>query len=418
MLLAGHSRLAAAKLLGLKEVPVVVVPGLSDAKKRAYRLADNKLAEQAGWDREILALELPELQGLLELESLELSLTGFAPPEVDGILSDHEEHAADPADAVPSTSSDQRPISRPGDLWLLSKHRLLCGDVRSPEDLARLMDGQKATLAFLDPPYNVRVASIVGRGRTKHQEFAVASGELTKEGFTAFLMEALTACASVSQIGAVHFVCMDWRHLGELLAAGEVAYGALLNLAVWAKSNAGQGSFYRSQHELIFVFRVGDAPHVNNVELGRYGRSRSNVWRYAGVNTFRTGPTDELTVHPTVKPVAMVADAIKDCTTRGAVVLDSFCGSGTTILAAERVGRVGYGLEIEPRYIDAAVRRWQAFTGKDAVHGEPGETFNEHERALRTAKHVSVKPSPRKCGLPKSASSSISARAKRPRASA
>jgi hypothetical protein len=258
VLLAGHGRLAAAERLGLERVPVVVREGLTEAQKRAYRLADNKLAEQAGWDREILSIELPELQGLLELEGLDLSLTGFAPPEVDGILTDHEEHAADPADAVPSTSPDQPLVSRPGDLWVLGKHRLLCGDVRDPKVLARLMSGRQASMAFLDPPYNVRVASVVGRGRTKHPEFAVASGELTKEGFTSFLEQVLDACAAVSQQGAVHYVCMDWRHIGEPLAAGEAAYGACLNLVVWVKSNAGQGSFYRSQHELIGVFRVGD----------------------------------------------------------------------------------------------------------------------------------------------------------------
>ena len=197
--------------------------------------------------------------------------------------------------------------------------------------------------------------------------------------FTAFLKETLGNAASVSREGAVHFVCMDWRHIGELIEVGREVYGDMLNLVVWVKTNAGQGSFYRSQHEFIGVFRVGKAPHLNNIELGRHGRSRSNVWHYAGVNTFRAGRMDELSAHPTVKPVAMVADAMKDCTRRGDIVLDTFAGAGTTILAAERVGRRAYALELEPKYVDVAIRRWQAFTRRDAVHADTGQTFEELE---------------------------------------
>ena len=239
------------------------------------------------------------------------------------------------------------------------------------------MGGAVAAMAFLDPPYNVRVSGIVGRGRVKHDEFAMASGELSRADFVSFLQTSLAAAAGASTNGAVHFVCMDWRHVGELLEAGDKVYDETLNLAVWVKSNAGQGSFYRSQHELVGVFRVGDQAHLNNVELGRHGRSRSNVWHYAGVNTFRAGRLDELKAHPTVKPIALVADALKDCTRRGDIVLDTFCGSGTTILAAERVGRRAYTLEIEPRFVDVAIKRWQAFSRKDAIHAETGLSFDE-----------------------------------------
>ncbi len=232
-------------------------------------------------------------------------------------------------------------------------------------------------MAFLDPPYNVRIKGVVGRGRAKHDEFAMASGEMSRPDFTDFLEETLGNATSVSRDGSVHFVCMDWRHVGELIDAGRKVYGEMLNLAVWVKSNPGQGSFYRSQHELIGIFRVGEARHLNNVELGRHGRSRSNVWPYAGVNTFRTGRMDELAAHPTVKPVTMVADALKDCTRRGDIVLDTFSGAGTTVLAAERVGRRGYAIELEPRYVDVAIRRWQAFTRRDAVHAATGQTFEE-----------------------------------------
>jgi hypothetical protein len=211
----------------------------------------------------------------------------------------------------------------------------------------------------------------------KHSDFAMASGEMSRDAFITFLNQTLDAAAKASIDGAVHFACMDWRHIEELLTASRSVYGAMLNLIAWVKTNAGQGSFYRSQHELIGVFRVGAAPHLNTIELGRHGRSRSNVWHYAGANTFRVDRMSDLRAHPTVKPIAMIADAIKDCTRRTAIVLDTFCGSGTTILAAERVGRRGYGLEIDPRYVDVAVRRWQAFSGRDALHVGSGLTFEE-----------------------------------------
>jgi DNA modification methylase len=377
LIIAGHGRYAAAKLLGLKEVPVIGVEGLSEGKRRALAIADNKIAENAGWDREVLAIELPELAEVLVVEGLDISITGFAPVEIDQLTADFEEDSSDPADAIDPEWAKTTPVTKPGDLWELGNHRILCGDARGAEDLARLMGGTQAAMAFLDPPYNVRVRDIVGRGRVKHTEFAMASGELSRTDFVAFLNSALAAAAGVSRGGGVHFVCMDWRHIGELLEAGGAVYGETLNLAVWVKSNAGQGSFYRSQHELIGVFRVGEGPHLNNVELGRYGRSRSNVWHYAGINTFRAGRLDELKSHPTVKPVALVAEAMKDCTRRGDIVLDTFCGSGTTILAAERVGRKAYTLEFEPRFVDVAIKRWQAFSRKDAIHAETGLTFDE-----------------------------------------
>jgi DNA modification methylase len=232
-------------------------------------------------------------------------------------------------------------------------------------------------MAFLDPPYNVRVRDIVGRGQIQHQEFVMASGELSSDGFVTFLRDALTQATAVSKDGAVHYICMDWRHIGDLIAAGGDVYAAMLNLVAWVKTNAGQGSFYRSQHELIGVFRVGTEPHLNNVELGRHGRSRSNVWHYAGVNAFRAGRLDDLKAHPTVKPVALVAEAMKDVTRRGDVVLDTFGGSGTTLLAAERVGRKAYVLELEPRFVDVAIRRWQAFTKRDVIHEETGLSFED-----------------------------------------
>ena len=389
-IIAGHGRYAAAQLLGLEKVPVISVEGLSPAKKRALALADNKIAENAGWDREILATELPELAELLIEESLNISITGFAPAEIDQIAVDFETDA-DPADAVEQDWLVAPPVTLSGELWQLGAHRIICGDAREPATLERLMGGDNAAMAFLDPPYNVRVRDIVGRGRVQHAEFAMASGEMSQSEFVTFLTEVLGAAVSVSKNGAVHCVCMDWRHVSELFEAGRAVYGEILNLAVWVKNNAGQGSFYRSQHELVGIFRVGDTPHVNNIELGRHGRNRSNVWHYAGVNTFRAGRLDELRAHPTVKPVALVADSIKDCTRRGDIVLDTFSGSGTTILAAERVGRHAFAVEIEPRFVDVAIRRWQAFTHKDAISITTGRCFDDIA-AERTAAPPAQRP--------------------------
>jgi DNA modification methylase len=239
------------------------------------------------------------------------------------------------------------------------------------------MAGSVAAMGFLDVPYNVSVRGIVGRGRTKHPEFRMGSGEMSPAEYGEFLTTTLGNARRVSRDGALHFVCCDWRHIADVLAAGASTYNNTINIAVWVKTNAGQGSFYRSAHEFIAVFRAGTTAHLNNIQLGRHGRSRSNVWRYAGVNTFRAGRMDELKAHPTAKPVALVADAMRDCTRRRDVVLDLFAGSGSTLLAAERVGRAAYAMEIEPRYVDVAIRRWQAFTRSDAVHAESGCTFVE-----------------------------------------
>ena len=247
------------------------------------------------------------------------------------------------------------------------------------------MGGISASAVFCDPPYNLRVAKIGGRGRVRHREFAFASGEMTPLQFQAFLRETLGNAVHVSSPGAVFYVCMDWRHIGSLIDVGHDVFDAMLNLVVWNKSNAGQGSFYRSQHELIGVFQVGGNSHRNNVELGRFGRNRSNVWTYAGVNTFGRGRIEALRSHPTVKPVALVADALLDCTARGEAVLDQFVGSGTTVLAAEKVGRIGYGIEYEPAYVDVTIERWQKLTKLEATLAGDGRTFDEIRAARSSA---------------------------------
>ncbi len=375
-LVAGHGRTKAAEFLGMREVPAVRVSHLNETAIRAYLLADNKLAEKAGWDRELLAIELSELALLLPQVDLDLNITGFEPSELDTILTDFGPDRPDPADEIPTR--DKAAVARTGDLFILGRHRLFVGDARAHNSYVKLMGTEVATMAILDVPYNVKIFGHVGgRGRIKHREFIVASGELNKEQFVEFLKQGLRLCAMFSADGAIHFVFMDWRHMRELLDAGEAVYTELKNLCVWTKNIPGQGSFYRSQHELVFVFKHGTAPHVNTFELGQYGRTRSNVWPYAGVNSFRAGRLEELSTHPTVKPVALVVDAMRDCSRRGDVVLDAFAGSGTTIIAAEQIGRRAYCMEIDPLYVDVCIRRWQGYTKRDAILEGTGQTFEE-----------------------------------------
>ena len=375
--IAGHGRVRAAKQLGMDTVPTVQLENLSEEQVRAYVIADNKLAECAGWDRDLLAIELQELAEI-NLD-FDLEVMGFETAELDVLIGgEAEEGEADSADNKTGIDLSAPIVSRLGDLWQIGSHRLLCANALDGASYARLLGDEKAQVVFVDPPYNVRIEGHVsGLGEARHSEFAMASGEMSTPEFTTFLEKALSHHAAHSIDGALHFVCMDWRHSGELLAASRSVYSECKNLCVWVKTNAGMGSLYRSQHELVHVFKVGTAPHINNVELGRHGRSRSNVWHYAGANSFGVERDQALVMHPTVKPVRMVADAILDCSRRGDCVLDGFAGSGTTLIAAERTGRVGYALEIEPRYIDVAIRRLAKHAGLDAVHIESGRTFSE-----------------------------------------
>ena len=373
---AGHGRLEAAKLLGLAKVPTIALSHMTDAQLKAYVIADNKLAENAGWDDELLAIELKELAEI-ELD-FDLTLTGFEMGEIDvriGTLDEPEQEE----EAPPEPPETDQVRTKPGDIWQIGPHRLICGDSRNPSVYDRLMDGKVADLVFTDPPYNVPIdGHVCGLGSVKHREFAMAAGEMTRDQFTGFLTEVLANMARVSRDGAIHYVCMDWRHLPELQAAGEKVYSELKNLCVWAKTNAGMGSLYRSQHELVLVFKVGTGAHINNVELGRHGRYRSNVWTYAGVNAFGANRDEELASHPTVKPVQLVQDAIMDTSNRGSIVLDAFTGSGTTLVAAHRAGRVGYAIELDPAYCDVICRRMQR-EGLDVVHAATGEAFDAQE---------------------------------------
>lgn len=371
-IIAGHGRVAAARLLGLAEAPTLQLSHLTPPQKRAYILADNRLAEKAGWDKEILAVEL---QGLLD-DGFEVVLTGFEVADVDVVLDAAAEAISDRHndDVVPQFASA---ISRTGDLWRLGIHRLLCGNALSSGAYLTLLDGARAGLVITDPPYNVAINGHVGgKGQIHHRDFEMGCGEMTPRAFTEFLTTTFEHLAANSADGSIHYVFMDWRHIQEMLEAGHGVYSELKNLCVWNKTNGGMGQFYRSKHELVFVWKSGLAPHLNNFELGQHGRNRTNVWDYAGVNSFRSERMDELQMHPTVKPAGLIADAIKDCSRRGDIVLDPFCGSGTILIAAERTGRKARALEIDPVYVDVAIRRWEALTGKSATL-VTGETFEE-----------------------------------------
>ncbi|MFY0637278.1 site-specific DNA-methyltransferase [Maricaulis maris] len=376
-LIAGHGRVQAARQIGMKEVPTVALEHLSDAERRALVIADNRLAELAGWDEDVLRLELSDLE-TLELD-FELEVTGFDTGDLDKLLADPGD-APDSDDRIPPTQ-DRPPITKLGNIWQIGDHRLICGDARDPIVVERLMEGETADLAFMDPPYNVPIdRHVCGSGNIKHREFAMASGEMSIGEFTQFLSDTFALAAGHSRDGAIHFICMDWRHMGEVLNAGGHIYSELKNLAVWAKTNGGMGTFYRSQHELIFIFKVGTAAHTNTFGLGNKGRYRTNVWTYAGVNSFG-GNQKDLALHPTVKPVALVADAIKDVSRRSDIVLDLFGGSGSTLIAAARSRRRARLVEIDPSYCDVIIRRARDVLGLIAVDAETGETFGAIEAA-------------------------------------
>jgi DNA modification methylase len=386
--IAGHGRLLASRELGITEVPTLCLDHLTPAQARAFMIADNRLTEIAEWDDQLLAQQLKEL-AFLDLD-FSIEVTGFEVGEIDlriAALDEVPKRVDDPADAVPQVSAGP-PISKLGDIWLLGPHRVSCGNALDPAAFAALMGEERAAIVFTNPPYNVPIdGNAGGLGAIHHRPFPMASGEMDEAAYTAFLGQSCRNLATYSADGSLQYVCIGWRHVAELLAAGREVYGELIDLCVWVKDNGGTGSLYRSQHELILVFNQGRGSHRNNVQLGQFGRSRSNVWRYPRVKSFArsTAEVNLLALHPTVKPVAMVADAILDCTASGDIVLDAFLGSGTTIIAAERTGRRCCGLELDPAYLDTAVRRWQALTGGSALHAASGCCFDDLAREAEAA---------------------------------
>ncbi|MGE0774200.1 MAG: DNA modification methylase [Sphingomonadaceae bacterium] len=369
----GSARIAVAIKLGIKSIPQIVVGHLDDTEQRLLRLGLNRLQQLGEFNMKELRVELLQLSTIDIADSIEL--TGFDHVEIDNIISQPPAGPGevDPADEnVPQPPVD--PVARRGDLWLLGRHRLLCGSALDVGDWGRLMAGSTAIMCFADIPFNVPISGHVS-GTGRHVEFAMASGEMSETEYIGFITQGLEVMIPHMADGAIIDICIDWRHQYELLCAARAVGLSLKNLCVWNKSNGGQGSMYRSKHELVLIFKNGNAQHINNVMLGKYGRSRNNVWDYAGVNSFGKTRDEDLKAHPTVKPLALVADAIRDVSHRGQIVVDGFMGSGTTLLAAHRTGRIGYGIEIAPGYVDVAIQRWQKLAGAEAVLEETGETY-------------------------------------------
>jgi len=379
--IAGNARIEAAIQLGLSEIPVVTLSHLDAAQKRAFILAENKLASLAGWDNAVLSLEFKDL---LDLEiDFELDVTGFADPEIDALKFGQDEGERPSAVAKPVTAT-----SRVGDLWLLDQHRVMCGDSTDREAVSQLLGGEQARTVFQDPPFNVKIGGHVS-GTGQHSEFVMASGEMSDDEFTGFLTQVFARTAESLMPGGLAYVCMDFRHMRNVLDAAGANALKLLNLIVWDKGQGGMGSFYRSRHELIFLFARDGAPHLNRVQLGKHGRDRCNVWSYRGMHGIGPEQKRARELHPTVKPLALVKDAILDSTKRGDLVLDLFSGSGTTILAAHDTGRRGAAMELDPIYADTTILRWQEHSGKEAVLASTGKTFRE-VRAERGVAAVST----------------------------
>lgn len=373
VVVVGHARLLAAKMLGMNVVPVIRASHLTPERVRAYRIADNRLAELGRFDPSVLQEELRELSKM-NLD-FELETIGFNTPELDVMLGHDSDLSSDPDDTVPQPP--RVAVTRPGDLFVLGRHRLLCGDALVPASWSALVGAHQARMVFTDPPYNLDVRSFSGLGKTKHPNFLAGSGELDETGFIQFLGSAFARLAEVCVDGALWYVWMDFRHMHELMSAARANGLKLFNLGVWDKQSGGMGSYLRSQHELCFIWKQGSAPHINNVMLGKHGRNRSNVWSHPGLSSFGRGRDKDLVDHPTVKPLHLAMEGIRDCTDRGDLVLDAFLGSGTTILAAERTGRVCFGTELDPVYCDVIIRRWQERVGGPVVHQASGLSFEE-----------------------------------------
>jgi DNA modification methylase len=383
-IVAGHGRVEAAKLLGMVQVPTIRLEGLTADQIRAFAIAENRLAENAGWDNSLLAIEL---QHLLTIDgAFDATITGFEVPEIDLILQEAAgKQDEDDAFDFEETSAS---VTQSGDLWQLGKHRIYCGNALNADCYSALMRGLRATAVFTDPPFNDPIDGYVaGFGKIHHREFAMASGEMSVTEYTGFLSKTFRNLELNSDDGSLHYVCLDWRHLPELLAASRDVFSEFKNMCIWVKESGGQGSLYRSRHELVLVFKSGKAKHRNNIQLGQYGRYRTNVWEYPRVRSLAKNGEEQLSgLHPTIKPVAMVADAIQDCTARNDIILDPFLGSGTTVIAAERTGRICYGMDLDSRYVDTVVRRWQRFTKLEAIHESTGQKFSEREQETTNAR--------------------------------
>lgn len=362
-IIAGHARVSAATELSMTHVPAIILSHLNETQKRLYLIADNKLTELGKWSTELLAIEFADLSAL-DL-NFDMEVTGFETCEIDNFISGNINKQFAKEDILPDLTEVDRVCKR-GDIWKLGDHRLICGDSLSADTYKRLMGEFRAQMVLTDQPFNLRVKNIGSMGKIKHDEFAMASGEMSRAEFINFLTVSMQHMKNFSVDGSLHYLYMDWKHVLEMSMAGDAVYDELKNICVWNKTNGGMGSLYRSKHEFCFIYKHGKSSHTNNIELGAHGRYRTNVWDYAGANAFGGDGKKDLKLHPTVKPVAMLKDAILDVTKRGDVVLDPFLGSGSTLLACQQTGRICYGIELEEKYCDVTIKRFEDVTGQKA----------------------------------------------------
>lgn len=381
VIIAGHGRVLAALELGLTKIPSICLNHMTQEQIRAYVIADNRLAQEAGWDKEILKIELEFLMNLEPEIDFDATITGFDIPELDLIINPegletikNGESKASDAQFMENVIDIPKRVNK-GDLWRLGEHLLYCGNSLEEASYKILMQNELAQVVFTDPPYNVKVKGNITKQK-RHEEFEFASGEMSKDEFTGFLKKAMNLQSKFSIDGSIHYQCMDWRHVTEILEAGSQVYSSLKNICVWDKTTAGMGSLYRSQHEFVFVFKNGEKSHINNIELGIHGRYRTNIWKYKGMHASNPQAKVLVKLHPTVKPVAMIMDALLDCSSIGGIVLDSFGGSGSTLIAAERTKRRARVIELEPKYCDVILFRWENLTGKSADLISNGDSNN------------------------------------------
>lgn len=368
-ILAGHARVMSAIELGLTEVPVILAQHLTELQKKAFIIADNRISQDATWD----LAKLKDEFSFLSVGAFEAGLTGFDTTEIDALFSDS--FTLSSTEVSTSEARHYLPTSKLGDVWELGNHLLVCGDSLKADNYSKLLDGEKVEMVFTDPPYNVPIAGHVKARSKDAREFTMASGEMTSEEFSKFLHQFFSSMQPHLRDGAIAYVCMDWRHISEMLTATKSLY-EFKQLCVWSKDRAGMGSFYRSQHELVFVFKNGKAPHVNNFGLGEHGRYRTNVWNYPMVYA-NDQHQIEGHAHPTVKPLSLIMDAIYDCSSRKGIILDPFGGSGSTLIAAEKTGRRARLIEIDPVYCDMIVGRWEKATNKKAYLQSTGQTIEQ-----------------------------------------
>lgn len=388
----GVTKVAAAAALGMTELPCIVIYDLSQQDTKLLRIALNRLGEKGSWDIDALKTEFDEL---LIVEA-PVAVCGFALPEIDALtlVNDGRSEVIDRrANKCPELDERVPPVSRLGDQWLLGRHRLICGDATKQDSYELLFGtGSLATAVFTDPPYNIEIDGFaVGKGK-RHREFLAASGEMTDDEFVAFLRDFLEASAGKVIDGGVLFVCMDWRHAEHVLRAARSANLTVVTIVVWSKTNGGMGGLYRSSHEFVFVLKKGTRTIHNNVQLGKHGRDRTNVWVYPGANSRGSSANSELKNHPTPKPVELISDALLDVTARGDIIIDPFLGSGTSIIAAEKTGRIVYGMELDPRYVDLIIHRFETYTKIEAVHAETNVTFKQLKALREKEGVIEMKP--------------------------